>query len=242
MSGGDDDAKLRALYELTNRVTVTGAGSRRVYAEQFGVCDDEDSAPRAPPPAIGPSFTSIWPFVALGALIGALCICNVWIVYANRHNFYQAIWPTHAPTCVQPLLLLRSDETHSRAVLPFDMQLPDASALLVKLEHSMRHVMQQQQQQQYACLCMHHFAIASSGPLYRVCSVYKERSEQLYVMVNPRQVGHSNDTVSCKSGSVCHRTIYAEWLDPATRETHYARFIGRESTCLQQALHEMNKK
>jgi peptide deformylase len=167
----------------------------------------------------------------------ATAVRNVIFVGTNEKHPSQA-----------PLYPLWTSQHNTKSAL-LDMTLPYARPLVAALEQTFRLTMDLSSV--YPCLCMHHVQIDSSTaiPLSRVCAIYNRPSSQLYMMVNPQQIGqsvqkaaYSETSVSCKKQapqSLRHTHVFLEWIDPKTRLVMQSKFSGSAAVCMQLALDEM---
>lgn len=147
-----------------------------------------------------------------------------------------------------PLYPLWTSQHNTKSAF-LDMTHPYARPLVAALEQTFRLTMDLSSV--YPCLCMHHVQIDSSTaiPLSRVCAVYNRLLSQLYMMVNPQQIGqsvqkatYSETSVSCKKQapqSLRHTHVFLEWTDPETRLVMQSKFSGSAAVCMQLALDEM---
>lgn len=96
------------------------------------------------------------------------------------------------------------------------------------------------------CLCMHHvkFPFAQN---YQVCVLYNRHADQMFGMINPRQIGGGTQTVNYSGKSVsCNRPlenttlsshVIIQWVQQ-DNEVRYLEIGGSSSLCLQMALKE----
>lgn len=94
------------------------------------------------------------------------------------------------------------------------------------------------------CVCMHHLQIAQSTESRAVCA---SGSDDL--MLNPIVVGESEDgrvvhEYSTQCGDTREQkrknTVYVQWVDARTLQSHRARFDGAAAVCLQLAVEEID--
>jgi len=100
---------------------------------------------------------------------------------------------------------------------------------------------------QYHCLCMHHLQMTNHTQ-WQICATPTPQRDGVYLMVNPRLVGRSNDTmtkleysISCATPQFNERArvVFVEWTDPKTRTQYEKQFAHERAACLQQSIDEM---
>ena len=183
---------------------------------------EEEEAPLPPPPPPrGPSMDLMFSgAVALVCLLGlSLAICA------------SSRCPRSVPAAPR---YPRWHELHDTRAHPFAWSADDRRVLDTLRRAFAEHA-------HAPCVCMHHLQIAQHTRVRSVCAV------DASVMINPRLSGSGSirdhwrqHSVSCgEVESDRLRTIYLQWEDGESKDTHQMRLDGEKAACMQLALEEM---